>query len=123
MDLKTFSEQRVNERDELMFHTEIIDCATGRSIGMLCDISLHGLRIAGERGVSPGEKVRLRVVLPDDSSGVKEIVLYCQSRWSHRDPANDCFYIGFQILEIDEDQRPLLELLIEEYGFGGILKN
>ena len=123
MDLKTFSEQRASERDELMFHTDIIDCATGCSIGVLCNISLHGLRIAGERGVSPGEKLRLRVVLPDDSSGAKEIVLFCQSRWSHRDPAIDCFYIGFQILEVDEDQILLLESLIEEYGFGGMLKN
>jgi hypothetical protein len=123
MELKSFSEQRVNSRDELMFHTEIFDCATGLSIGVLCDISLIGLRVAGEHGVPPGEKLQLRVVVPDDSPAGKEIVFYCQSRWSHRDPASDCFYIGFQLLEIDEDQRSLLESLIEEYGFGGLLKD
>ncbi len=123
MALKTFLEQRASERVDLMFHTQIIDCATERSIGVLCDISVHGLRIIGDKGVSPGKKLRLRVVLPVEGSEAKDLVLFCQSRWSHRDSAVDCFYIGFQVLEVADDQKLLLESLIEEYGFGDMLKN
>ncbi len=118
------AEQRLSERVNLMLHTQIIDCATERSIGVLSDISLHGMRIVGERGIPPGDKLLLRLPLPvEDDSGASEIVFSCQSRWSYRDPAIDCFHSGLQMEAIDENQMSLLQSLIEEFRICDSLKN
>lgn len=123
MALKNIAEQRASSRINLMFHTQVVDCATDRSIGVLCDISLHGMRVIGDHVVAPGELLRVRVPLPVDSGETNDIELSCQCRWSYRDPTIDGFHTGLQMQNVDAETTRLLESLIEEFGFSDLLGN
>ncbi|MEM7293282.1 MAG: PilZ domain-containing protein [Pseudomonadota bacterium] len=121
MAMTMYAEQRACERVSLMFHTQVIDCATEHVIGMLSDISLRGLRVVGETGVNPGQELEVRLPLPVETSGESEIRVSCESRWSRRDVSTDSIHTGLRMTSLDARQSSLLESVIQEFGIGPML--
>ncbi|MEM7209434.1 MAG: PilZ domain-containing protein [Pseudomonadota bacterium] len=116
MGLELYAEQREEQRVSLMFHAQVLDCTNDKVIGILADISVHGMRVVGERSIAPGNQVRVRVPIPVETRGCSDIYADCECRWSRRDVSTDSVHNGFRVVSMDPEQSHALADIIDEYG-------
>ena len=78
-------ERRRFERRETMIPAEVCDEASREVIGLLADISSGGMMLRTDAPLACGRHMRLRVELPDDSAGPRELVVEASVRWCEPD--------------------------------------
>ncbi|MCK5071194.1 MAG: PilZ domain-containing protein [Desulfocapsa sp.] len=114
---KDGTEKRGGRRRHLVFYLRIFDGMSSRVLGHLMDISPGGLMLLSDEPIEVNEEHRLRMRLPKDVSGNKEIMFEAVSRWCRPDESPEFFVTGFQIQDIDTEMRESLSRLIEDFGF------
>jgi len=111
-------EKRAATRRHLVFYLRIFDGMSSRVLGHLMDISPSGLMILSDEQVAVNEEYRLRMRLPKEiSEEHNEILFGAVSRWCRPDENPDFYVTGFQIQEMDNKTKELVQHLIEEFGF------
>ena len=88
-----------------------------RVLGHLMDLSSEGLMLLSEKPIEVNEEYRLRMRLPRDVSGGREIVFEARSRWCKQDKSPEFYVVGFQIQNMDAEMRETLSRLIGDFGF------
>lgn len=109
-------EQRQRNRRHLVLYLRIFDGMSSRVLGHLMDISSDGLMLLCDEPMEVNEEYRLRMRLPKEVSGSKEIMFEAISRWCRQDDNPEFYVVGFQIQDMDRETRELLSHLIEDFG-------
>jgi hypothetical protein len=113
----TQQDRRKLKRRYLMFYSRIFDRKTGSLIGYLSDITIEGMMIISEDPLQTGVVHKLRMDLPEDIFGRGHLDFEAYCIWSHQD-VNPNFYIaGFKLEELKEEDKGIVEKIIESYGF------
>lgn len=111
------AEKRQVARRQLPFYLRIFDGMGSHVLGHLVDISSHGLMMLSDEPMAVNGEYRLRMRLPVKISGGDEIILVTVSRWCRQDSDPDFYVNGFQIEDMDDETRRLLNSLVEGFGF------
>ena len=93
----------------------MFDRTTGGNVGRLINISLDGFKLSARNNIDPGTRFSLSMVLPEQLQGVTTLSLESRCVWSQeQDRQNEC-HAGFQIVEISDLHRSVLEMMMEKF--------
>lgn len=110
------SAQRKLERKRLIFYLKVFGEKTNRLIGDLVDITTEGIRLIGNRPIKTEITYKLRMDLPREINGKREIIFNARSRWCEKDDRTDFYNTGFQLMSISPGDVNRIENLIQEYS-------
>jgi hypothetical protein len=111
------TEQRKLQRRDLISYLRVYGEDPGKPIGHLVDITTEGIMLISEDPIETGRVFRLRMVLPAEIDGKREVLLTAESRWCSEDE-NPAFYdTGFRLTEFSPEQTKIIEHLIQNYCF------
>jgi hypothetical protein len=111
------SEQRRLKRRHLIYYLRVFDAKTEQLIGHLVDITTEGVMLISESPKVTGVDYDLRMVLPTEIVGKKEINFSAQSIWCRKDINPDFYATGFRLIDMEQEDRHTVEWLIDQFGF------
>ncbi len=110
------TENRTVERRQLVFYLRVFDLHSREIIGHLTDISTAGLMLVSEREIKKDAVYDVRLILPKEVSGRTELQLKIKCAWCRPDPLPEFHVAGFAFVEIDLEQKKLIDALNAEFG-------
>ncbi len=117
-------ERRNLDRKYLMVYSRVFDRATGRILGYLSDLSPKGAMIISDDPIGENAKLSLRFDLPDPPLfSTDHLNLEARVAWCKPDIDPSFYNIGFEFLEINEQEKMIIEEMIEAYEFRRDLPN
>ena len=111
-------ERRKLPRKYLMAYSSVYSVPTGRLIGYLCDITLDGLMVISKEDMALDRELEVRIDLPEIPEFTQSnLKLKTKAVRSQPDIDPRLFNIGFQLLDIAPESKPVIEQMIETYEF------
>ena len=111
-------ERRKIPRKYLMAYSSVYEQSTGKMLGYLSDLTLAGLMVIGKEKLEIGRETEIRIDLPEIPV-FKENSLQISVRiiWVQPDIDPRLNNIGFNFIELSEEQKPIILEMIETYEF------
>lgn len=111
-------ERRKLDRKYLIIYSRVFERNLGNMLGYLGDLSLSGAMIISEKPQKVNSVLPLRLDLPDFHL-FKIGQLDLSARVAHCDPdINPVFYnIGFEFLNLTQEQKEIIEKMMDAYEF------
>jgi len=106
---------RRQERIELIYYLRLFDTETNQSIGHLVNVNPEGIKVIGERLLSSGETHTFAMDLPRHFGPQRQIVFAAQIVWSRLPPDSQFYSSGLKLLSVSEQDRALLERLMQDF--------
>ncbi len=117
-------ERRTLDRKYLMVYSRVFDRATGKILGYLSDLSPKGAMIISDDPISENAKLSLRFDLPDPPLfSTDHLNLEARVAWCKPDIDPSFYNLGFEFLEISEQEKAIVEEMIVAYEFRRDLPN
>lgn len=111
-------EKRKLPRKYLMAYSSVYEQSTGRTLGYLCDITLDGLMVISKENLDVNKEIELYIDLPEIPSFTEKILkIKARVAWSRPDLDPKLMNIGFQFVELAEENKPIISQMIETYEF------
>jgi PilZ domain len=110
-------ERRKYPRKDLLLFANVYDSASGHIIGTLLNITLDGAMILSENRIDSNKDMTLHIKLPESFTQKQELVFNANSRWCAPDINPEFFDVGYQFVNVSEDDRKIIQSIIEKYGF------
>jgi hypothetical protein len=114
---KTMQERRKYPRKDLLLFANVYDSKSGKIIGTLLNITLEGAMVLSENRVDANNTMELHIKLPENFVQKNELVFTASSRWCGPDINPEFFDVGYQFANVNEDDRQIIQAIIEKYGF------
>lgn len=113
-------ERRKFKRRYLMYYSRIFDKSKGSVLGYIVDLTPEGAMILSEQPVEVGQRFDFRMDLPEGIATKEFLDFEAESRWCSRDIDPNFWDTGLHLFNISEDDRLIIERMIQEYGFRDI---
>jgi len=108
-------ERRKLERRQLIYYLRVFDRDTGELLGHLVDITTEGVMLISEAPLEADKVFHLKMRLPEQMAGSREVGFDAVSRWSKQDVNPDFYDTGFQFMDISPENKEIIEDLIYEF--------
>lgn len=111
-------ERRKYPRKNLMSYSQVFELYEGRLIGYLGDLNMLGAMVIGDQAIEINKKMTLSIQLPElpDSSATR-LALPARVAWCQPDLSPDYFNIGLEFELVTDDQKKIIESVMENYEF------
>ena len=111
-------DRRKLPRKDLMSYSQVFDLTQGKLIGYLGDVNLIGAMVIGDESLKVNEKLTISIQLPElPKINVTRISLPVRVVWCHQDLSPEYFNIGMEFELITDQQKKIIEAVIENYEF------
>jgi hypothetical protein len=111
-------DRRKLPRKDLMSYSQVFDLAQGKLIGYLGDLNLLGAMVIGNESLKLEEKMSISIQLPElPKISATRLALPARVVWCHQDLSPEYFNIGLEFELITDEQRKIIEAVIENYEF------
>jgi len=110
-------ERRKYPRKDLLLFANVYDSKSGRIIGTLLNITLEGAMVLTESKIDQNNEMELHIKLPENFVKKNELVFTANSRWCAPDINPEYFDVGYQFANVSEEDRKIIQAIIEKYGF------
>lgn len=111
-------DRRKLPRRDLMSYSQVFDLAKGKLIGYLGDLNLIGAMVIGDEALKLDEKLTVSIQLPElPKIAATRLVLSARVAWCHPDLSPQYFNIGLEFKLVTDDQKEIIEAVIENYEF------
>ncbi|MFC1516240.1 PilZ domain-containing protein [Thermodesulfobacteriota bacterium] len=111
------ADKRTFKRKFLKLYLEVSDLETDQLFGHLVDVTDSGGQVTSEQPIKTDATFQLRLTLPAEIMGTKEIDFSATTRWSEKDSELDFYNTGFQFAELSSQNMEIIKILIEKYCF------
>jgi hypothetical protein len=105
------------KRRHLIYYLRVYDAVTNTLLGHLADISTDGIMIVSENPIAADQELMLKMIMPQELEGTRELTFQAKSIWSKKDINPDFFANGFKLNDIHSSDAELIGYLIDEFGF------
>lgn len=111
-------ERRKQPRKELMSYSQVNDLYNGKLVGYLGDINLIGAMVIGDEALEVNAVLTIAIQLPElpgisaTRMAVPVRVAYCK-----KDLSPEYFNIGLEFTLVTDNQKKIIESIIENYEF------
>ena len=109
------AEARRAEREIINFYLQVFDRTGDRLLGYLADVTPAGLMLQSRESIPEGKDFDLRLEFNGALEGYSGIDLKGRSIWTRKEKTSIFFHNGFELQEVDEEQRRLIETLMENF--------
>lgn len=103
-----------------LYFLSVSDGRTGETLGQLVDISQDGVSILSEEPLKPHTNYLLRILVPGNGKPDQRLEFEAESRWTSPDPDSESHTTGFHIAFLPDEQRNLIERLVNDFGYSKI---
>jgi hypothetical protein len=111
-------ERRRETRKNLMAYTQVFDLYGVYLIGYLGDLTLQGAMVIGQKEMTENIELTLAIELPElPDITASRMTLPARVVWSQEDISPEYFNVGFEFKEVSEDQRLVIQAIIDNYEF------
>ncbi|MBT4264431.1 MAG: hypothetical protein HN580_17645 [Deltaproteobacteria bacterium] len=117
------TEKRKLERKNFIRDIEILDRngpvaeEGGLSVlGDLADITVEGVMLVSDEPVSEKTIFQMRIILPEEIEGVKEIDFEAESIRCNKTIHDNIYTTGFRITKLDQNNHSIVENLISKFA-------
>lgn len=111
-------ERRKQPRKNLMSYSQVFDLPKGRLIGYLGDLNLLGAMVIGDEPMEIDSKLVISIQLPElPNVSVSRIALPVRVAWCQRDLSPEFLNIGLEFNLVTDDQKVIIEAVMENYEF------
>jgi PilZ domain len=110
-------EKRKLKRRHLIYYLRVFEKNADQPIGHMVDISAEGMMLISEDPIKTGNVFVLRMVLPVEIDGSREIIFSAESRWCKEDENPDFYNTGFQLINPSPEHIKITEHLVQEFCF------
>jgi hypothetical protein len=94
---------------------------SGKIIGTLLNITLDGAMILSEGKIDSNKVMELHIKLPENFVHKHELIFTANSRWCAPDINPEFFDVGYQFVNVSEEDAKIINAIIEKYGFRDIV--
>lgn len=109
-------DRRKLPRKHILFYSPVFGDPGGELIGYLENISQKGIMVVSEYSFRDGTELRIAIDLPDRQNGERKMSLKIRCIWCRRDSDPQLYNVGFEILEIRPEDRPVLDRLLDPHS-------
>ncbi len=111
-------ERRKFPRKDIMSYSQVFDLSQGKLIGYLGDLNLVGAMVIGNEPLKVDEKLTISIQLPElPKINTTRLALPVRVVRCHQDISPEYFNIGFEFELITDEQKNIIEAVIENYEF------
>jgi hypothetical protein len=111
-------DRRKLPRKDLMSYSQVFDLAQGKLIGYLGDLNLIGAMVIGDEALKVNERLSISIQLPElPKISATRLALPVRIVWCHQDLSPEYFNIGLEFELVTDQQRKVIEAVIENYEF------
>jgi hypothetical protein len=111
-------DRRKLPRKDLMSYSQVFDLSQGKLIGYLGDLNLIGAMVIGDEALKVNEKLTISIQLPElPRINTGRLALPVRVVRCHPDLSPEYFNIGVEFEEINDEQKKVIEAVIENYEF------
>ena len=111
-------ERRKLPRKDLMSYSQVFDLYRGKLIGYLGDLNLIGAMVIGDTPMKEEEKLTISIQLPElPEATAARLALPVRIAWCHPDLSPEYFNIGMEFELVTDEQKRIIEAVIENYEF------
>jgi hypothetical protein len=111
-------EHRRNERKKLIAFTPVYDAHQKTLLGYLGDLSMHGAMLIGERLVEADQQITLVIDFPETPLfPAKRVQIPARVAWCRHEKNPYYYNTGVEFLEMDEENKEVIEAILERYQF------
>jgi hypothetical protein len=111
-------ERRKFKRRHIMLYARVFDRKTGKHLGYLGNLTVEGIMVISDEPIAVGFGFSLRIDLPEDVYNQPILSIEAQSRWCEPDIDPRFFNTGFALLEINPQDRALVEKIVKDFQVG-----
>ncbi len=109
-------DKRKVQRWHLVFYLRVFDGISNRIVGHLVDISAKGMMLVGDAPIEKNQVLALRVRLPKEQDGRREILFEATCRWCRQDANPDFYIAGFRLTAMSPDLQEHLKQLVADFS-------
>jgi hypothetical protein len=111
-------ERRKHPRKNLMSYSQVFDLSGGRLIGYLGDLNLSGAMVIGDRLMEIDVELSISIQLPElPNINLPSMALPVRVAWCDKDISPEFFNIGLQFKLVTDEQKNIIEAVMENYEF------
>lgn len=111
-------DRRKLPRKDLMSYSQVFDLSQGKLIGYLGDLNLIGAMVIGDEALKVNEQLTISIQLPElPKINVARLSLPVRVVWCHQDLSPEYFNLGLEFELITDEQKKIIEAVIENYEF------
>ena len=111
-------ERRKQPRKNLMSYSQVFDLSEGRLIGYLGDLNLSGAMVIGDRPMKIDSELSISIQLPElPGINVPSMTLPARVAWCDKDISPEFFNIGLEFKLVTDEQKNIIEAVMENYEF------
>jgi Tfp pilus assembly protein PilZ len=112
-------ERRKHERKTLVAYTQVFDLyGSGFLLGYLSDLTLIGAMVIGNKPIKTNTEITLAIELPElPNINATRMTVPARVVWCEPDISPQFFNVGFEFKEVTDEQKAMIESIIEEYEF------
>jgi hypothetical protein len=111
------AERRKIKRRHLLYYGRVYDENLQKILGYLIDITESGFMLLSEESYPVGVTRRLKLEVTDDIGQGPYINLTARSMWCEPDIDPSHYDTGFEIEEVQPNDKELITAIVEKYGF------
>lgn len=111
-------ERRKLPRKDLMSYSQVFDLSQGKLIGYLGDLNQIGAMIISDEQLKVEERLTISIQLPElPKINATRLTLPVRVVWCHQDLSPEYFNIGLEFEGVNEEQKEIIEAVVENYEF------
>jgi hypothetical protein len=111
-------ERRKQPRKDLMSYSQVFDFDGGYLLGYLGDINILGAMVISDQKVSTNRETSVQIQLPElEDFSEETITIPARIAWCHQDLSPEYFNVGIEFKKLTDDQKKIIEAVIENYKF------
>jgi len=109
--------QRLFKRRHLIYYLRIFKARAKNPLGFLVDIHTQGFMITSEKKVETEKNFKLKMDLPENISGKKQVTFEAKGVWCRPGINTDFYETGFELTKISDEDAFIIENLVNLFGF------
>ena len=111
-------DRRKHPRKNLMSYSQVFELYDGRLIGYLGDLNVMGAMVIGDQAMELNTKMTVSIQLPElpDITATR-LALPARVAWCQPDLSPEYFNIGLEFDLVTDDQKRIIESVMENYEF------
>lgn len=111
-------ERRKQQRKDLMSYSQVFELYHGKLIGYLGDITMLGAMVIGDEPFEVGSQMNISIQLPElPGFSVTRMALPVRVVHCQKDISPEYYNIGFEFTLVTEQQKKIIDAIIENYEF------
>jgi hypothetical protein len=111
-------EHRKKERVKAMIFTTVYEQKGHVLLGFLGDLTLQGAMVVGEKSVEIDRDITLQIEFRGaDEIPQSRLIIPAHVAWSKLGEDLNLYHTGFEFLELGEQTKQIIEMIVERYKF------